>query len=251
MAGLDVGGGKAKSVFVPRFGPVVDMPHQRKDGDTTATAHWARGLMQKTAVARMNFDVVGVGAGVASTLRAVGPILVKGPEPGPPPVLTRRQTIEEMVNRAAGAPQPNPVAQPKLVRSAVDGVNVGIPASAHTRWPDGKTSREKFANLKAEMWWTMRDRLQKTYEHWLHLTGQEGGQEHAVDELLLLPDHDELCSQLSVVTWYPTPSGKIAIERKDQLAARGVASPDFAEALSLTHVPPRPTMETSAVKGAF
>ena len=53
----------------------------------------------------------------------------------------------------------------------VVGVNVGQPPDKRKMWPDGKTSAEKFQNLRAELWWLLRDRLEKTYEHVLALEG--------------------------------------------------------------------------------
>jgi phage terminase large subunit len=31
-------------------------------------------------------------------------------------------------------------------------------------WADGKTSQEKFLNLRAELWWTLRERFRKAFE---------------------------------------------------------------------------------------
>lgn len=67
-AGVDIGGGKAKSVVVPRHGPVVGAPHYRQGADTTETAYWALEACKETGCADLNFDAPGIGAGVASTL---------------------------------------------------------------------------------------------------------------------------------------------------------------------------------------
>lgn len=115
------------------------------------------------------------------------------------------------------------------------GVNVGD-RPTRTRWPDGKRAKDKFVNLKAELWWNVRDALRRTYEHWLHYAG-EGGVAHDVQDLLFLPDDDALCAELSLPRYHHTEAGKIQIESKRQLAARGVASPDHAEALVLTYAP--------------
>jgi hypothetical protein len=50
----------------------------------------------------------------------------------------------------------------------VVGVNTGNPPTSAV-WPDGRTAKEKFGNLKAELWWVLRERFQRTYEHvtWL------------------------------------------------------------------------------------
>jgi len=68
VSGGDVGGGKAKSVLIHRFGPVVLPPETRGDPDTTETAHWMISSCAQAGTETLNFDSVGIGAGVASTL---------------------------------------------------------------------------------------------------------------------------------------------------------------------------------------
>ena len=82
----------------------------------------------------------------------------------------------------------------------------------------------------------MRDRLRATYEHWLHLNG-EGGIAHDMSDLILLPDDVDLASQLSLPKYMRTEKGKIQIESKKSMVARGVLSPDHADALILTFAP--------------
>ncbi len=116
------------------------------------------------------------------------------------------------------------------------GVNPGD-RTTRKRWPDGKRAKDKFLNLRAEMWWEVREALRRTYQHWLFINGEEGGVEHALEDLLLLPDHSKLCAELSLPRYFFTTTGKIQIESKKQMAARGVASPDHADALVLTYAP--------------
>lgn len=196
--GLDVGGGKAKSVFIARFGPLVLDPKSWGEPDTTETAHRALDAAVELGTNMLNYDSVGIGAGVSSTLS-------RHSRPG-------IKTIA---------------------------VNVGRPASL-TIWPDGSTSAQRFANAKAEAWWLMRDRFRSTYEHVRFLKGEEGGLEHPLDELVSLPvKATQLVVELSTPKWFRNEAGKIILETKQQLATRGVASPDFADALALTFVVPR------------
>jgi hypothetical protein len=111
-----------------------------------------------------------------------------------------------------------------------NGINVGDRPTQRI-WPDRKRSADKFANLRAELWWNVRDRLRKTYEHWLHLSGA-GGQPYELGDLLLLPDDPSLCGQLSLPRYAQTETGKIQIERKSQMACR--ARPRLARALRAT-----------------
>jgi len=121
-------------------------------------------------------------------------------------------------------------------RVDVQAINVGAHPT-NTRGDDGKTARDKFANLKAELWWAMRDRLRRTHEHWLFVQGSALGIRHEIEELLLLPDSPELKSQLSQPKYGHTEAGRIQIERKIQMRTRGLASPDYAESLMLSFAP--------------
>ena len=196
--GLDVGAGKSKSVTIERAGPVVSVPHARGQPDTTGTAHWALDIARTTKADELNFDAPGVGAGVSSTL---------------------------MHNEVDGL--------------TVTAVNTGLPPTDMI-WPDERTSKEMFGNLKAELWWRCRTAAQRTHEHLAFIEGREGGVEHAVTDLMALPsgdpDSDALCLQLSLVKWGRNEKGKIVIETKDALKRRGIASPDYADALMLTFV---------------
>lgn len=87
----------------------------------------------------------------------------------------------------------------------VEGINVARSAN----------DKEKFKNLRAELWSDMRD--------WLY-------QEMPVQ----IPDEDELHGELCSLGFKETSSGQIQIEGKDDLRSRGLPSPDGADALSLT-----------------
>lgn len=124
------------------------------------------------------------------------------------------------------------------------GINVGD-SPTKAVWKDGKTSKEKFANLKAELWWVMRDAFHKTYQYVM------GVADYPADELISLPDDVQLCKELSLPLWHLTPSGKIQIETKDQLKKRGIKSPDFADALALTFATTNKGIRAKEVKGLY
>lgn len=208
IAGGDIGAGKAKSVWVARFGPVVTVPTAWSDPDTIDTAHKMLDHSQAALLKRddgheckvkyLRYDSVGVGFGIAAVMR-------------------RNQ-------------------RPGLM---VTGVNTGEPPT-DTRWPDGEISKEKFANLKAEAWWTMRSRFKMTHEMVLHLEGKDGGIKHQASDLISIPGDDQgpqasqLATQISCVKVTTNEKGKIIMEPKKAMMARGVASPDAADALVLT-----------------
>lgn len=98
--------------------------------------------------------------------------------------------------------------------ACVEGVNVARSAN----------QRDKYKNLRAELWDEMRD--------WLnHEMGVQ------------IPDSDELHGDLCSVGYKYTSSGQLLIEGKDQLKARGMPSPDTAEALLMTFSAGQDAME--------
>jgi phage terminase large subunit len=106
-------------------------------------------------------------------------------------------------------------------------VNVGAAASEAV-WPDGKTSRERFLNLRAELWWLLRCRFEKAYEF------REKGVPHPPEDMISIPDHPQLIAELSQPLHRRTETGKIKLEGKDEMRRRGVASPDYGDALALS-----------------
>lgn len=77
----------------------------------------------------------------------------------------------------------------------------------------------RFLNRRAEMWAIMRK--------WL----SEGG---------AVPDDPELAEQLCGLEYAVTVSGKLKLESKDDMKARGLSSPDCADSLALTFYAPVP-----------
>jgi hypothetical protein len=85
------------------------------------------------------------------------------------------------------------------------------------------TDPKRFRNKRAEMWSTMRD--------WL-----KGG---------AIPADEELATDLTGVEFFFTDSDQVALEKKESLKARGLPSPDNADALALTFAMPTPLLEES------
>lgn len=197
VVGLDVGAGKAKSVAVPRKGPVVERPQARRDPDTTETALWGIEVAKDNGASNLNFDAPGVGAGVSSTLmRNPAPGLVVTPiNTGNPPSERRRwpdgRTSDEIFGNAKAELW-------WIARTALQRTHEYV---LHLEGKDGGR------------------------EHPLtDLIALPSGD----------PDSDALCLQLSLVKWERNERGKIMIEKKDALKRRGIASPDHADAFVLT-----------------
>lgn len=87
----------------------------------------------------------------------------------------------------------------------VEGVNVARTAN----------DKDKFRNLRAELWHDMRE--------WL-----------AQDMPVQIPDSDELLGDLTSLGYKFDSSGRLLIESKEDLKKRGMKSPDTADALALT-----------------
>src|SRR3954470_5099402 len=62
---------------------------------------------------------------------------------------------------------------------------VGHEPASGAEWPDGRTSRAKFAILSAELWWKAREALGRSRELLRHLRGESGGVVHPLGEVLI------------------------------------------------------------------
>lgn len=108
------------------------------------------------------------------------------------------------------------------------GVKTGEAAS-DIMWPNEKTSREWLRNLRAELWWLLRERFRKTYEN------QHGSGNYQASECISIPDHPDLVTQLSWPVYERTSDGRILIEPKPKMKKRlgTTESCDHADALCL------------------
>jgi hypothetical protein len=96
----------------------------------------------------------------------------------------------------------------------VNGINVG----------EATRFSSRFRNLKAELYWALRERFQE---------GQVSG---LTDQLAT--------AQLASIRYEINPRGLVEIESKDEMRKRGVKSPDRAEALMLAFADCSPSMLT-------
>lgn len=79
--------------------------------------------------------------------------------------------------------------------------------------------RERFKNRRAEAYWHMRTMFE----------------EGAID---IDPDDDDLAAELGGIKWWHDSSGRIVIESKEDMAKRGLHSPNRADAVMMSLVPP-------------
>jgi phage terminase large subunit len=105
---------------------------------------------------------------------------------------------------------------------AVSDVNVG-------ERPWSTDGAERYANLKAELYWSLRERF-------------------ADGEVSGLGDRT-LLSQLAGLRYEHDPRGRVKIEGKADAVKRGLKSPDRAEALMLAFSPPNPDALRASLYG--
>jgi ribosomal protein S27AE len=116
----------------------------------------------------------------------------------------------------------------RLRRVQVDKVGVGAYFAKHLQDLDypvrgvnvgqAPRDRERFANLKAELYWGLRERCEK---------GDIGGLD------------DKTVAQLASIRYMLNARGQVVIESKEEMRKRGVRSPDHAEAILLAFAEPR------------
>lgn len=102
-------------------------------------------------------------------------------------------------------------------------------SAASDAWMEGEGKRafEKFGNRRAELWWAVRERCRKTYEH------RNDIHYYASDEMLSIPSGCiKLIQQMSAPLMKMGRNGKILVESKKEMKARGIESPDEGDALA-------------------
>jgi len=97
------------------------------------------------------------------------------------------------------------------------------------------TNQDFFANLKAQAWWMVADRLRNTFNAVTH------GEKFPVDELLSIdgdcPHLDKLKYELSTPKRDFDKNGRVMVETKKDLAKRDVPSPNIADAFIMAFAP--------------
>jgi len=89
-----------------------------------------------------------------------------------------------------------------------------------------------YTNLRAQLWWEMRLRFQRTWQH------VNGIKYWSLDDMISIPNHAALIAELSQPLYFRNENtGKIQIESKKDLRKRLGRSPDYADALMLIFAP--------------
>jgi hypothetical protein len=90
---------------------------------------------------------------------------------------------------------------------------------------------ELFDDCKAQAWWALRRRCEKTYKH---VRGEAEYEEH---ELIDLPNNQKLIEELCRPKRMPGVKGLIKVEDKKSMRARGLSSPNLADMVAMLYAP--------------
>lgn len=209
FAGLDVADeGGDKNAFVARKGSILKHAEDWAEGDTTETANKAVEKSIELNVNELQYDCIGVGAGIkgeTNRLKREG-------------VLPNDLAI---VPWNASNPPENP-----------DESIYGEPDDDEEDIEDTRqiTNKDFFASLKAQAWWSLRGRFYKTY------CAVTKDMKYNPDELISIPanleNRDQLETELSQPT-YSHSNGKIVVNKKP----KGSKSPNIGDATVIAFFP--------------
>jgi len=210
VAGLDVADeGGDKNALAIRHGVLLEYVDDWARGDTGQTTRRAVAECAKQNVLDIQYDSIGVGAGVkaeANRLAAEGE-LPKGMQFTPWNAGSAPNEPDERVERGDR---------------------------------DTPTNRDFYANLKAQAWWELRRRFERT-----HQAVTEDAQ-YSIDDMISIPSTipklNQLTSELSQATYGHSGAMKIKIDK----TPAGTRSPNLADAVAMCYCPIRITRYTLA-----
>jgi len=214
---LDVAdGGKDKNAFCGRYGVLVDHLeewHGRKDNidDIFGTVEKAFAICDERGYSLFHYDADGLGAGVRGDSR----------------VITQRRKDNG---------QPHIVVEPFRGSGAVH--------DPEAEMVPKRKNKDFFANYKAQSWWALRIRFNKTYRAVVE------GQAFDPDEIISidssLANREKLVAELSQPTYTINGAGKVVIDK----APDGTASPNLADAVMIAFAPGGSVVDVWAKLGA-
>jgi len=114
----------------------------------------------------------------------------------------------------------------RKVSFRIEGVYGQSSASETFLEEEGIRAVDKFRNRRAELWWNIRKRFEKTFLH------KNNIKYFPVEEMISIPSHVGLIEELSNPLMLHNDQGKIGIESKKAMKARGIPSPNYADALA-------------------
>jgi LAGLIDADG-like domain/Terminase RNAseH like domain len=177
-----------------------------KGGDIFSSTEYVFDVCDENGYTEFRYDADGMGADVRGDARVIN---------------ERRVKNKARVIRAIGYRGSEGVYDPEGI---VEGT-IGSEGDA------GRTNQDYFGNHKAQSWWSLRKRFQRTYR-WV-----ETGVACAPDDIISLnsenPNLMKLVAELSQATYKQNEVGKIIIEKKPA----GRKSPNQADAVVIHYAP--------------
>lgn len=184
-----------------------------KGSDIAATVATAFDKCDNAGIADLDYDADGLGAGVRGDAR-----ILNESRPG--------RTINVQPFRGSGAvfrpDDPIPTAVP-------------VPKGDKSDRKNERTNKDYFANAKAQAWWNLRLRFQRTFRA-LEL-GDAWRETYDADDLISLnprmPELAKVTIELSQPTYTLSTVGKVTIDK----APDGTRSPNHADAIMIAYAP--------------
>lgn len=214
-------------------------------------AHKRLGI-EITGATRLGFDIADAGEDTCAMVEAKGPLATWSEE--------WKAKEDELLKSCAKV---HSEARARGAKVIYDAIGVGATAGAkfneinaelhlrveHEKFfaggkvykPDAKygdtqvLNKDFFSNIKAQAWWLVADRLRNTYN------AVRNGQQFDEDEMIFIdsamPNLDKLMDELCTPLRDYDKNGKVMVESKQDLADRGIASPNMADAFIMAFLP--------------
>lgn len=131
----------------------------------------------------------------------------------------------------------------RIAKINIQGFNAGgAVMHPESEYMAGKKNKDMFANIKAQAWWSVRDRFYKT---WRSIEARKADPncalEYQPDELISLsssiPKLEYLKAELSRPWVDYDGNGKVKVESKKDMKKRGIPSPNMADSLIMAFAP--------------
>ena len=206
IAALDVADeGPDKNALVSRHGVVMTACENWADLDTYLAAERAIEMCEP-GTTELYYDCIGVGAGVKGA--------------------TNKMARDDAEDGGTRIPRKLRILPWNAAAAVLSPDDFVIPDD-----DESPTNGDHFKNLKAQGWWMLRTRFEKT---WRMVNGQD---EYDHDELISipsdLPNRIALVEQLSQPTYSRSPTGKIVVDK----APDGMRSPDMGDGTMMCYWP--------------
>jgi phage terminase large subunit len=99
----------------------------------------------------------------------------------------------------------------------------------------GTKNRDMFSNIKAQAWWLLADRFRNTFN--AVRNGETFDHSDMISLSADLPHLEQLIDELSTPLRNYDANGRVKVESKQDLAKRGIPSPNLADAIVMSYAP--------------